>query len=126
MVNTAPCCVLATPPSPSSSLCVPLISNIRLHVSPIPLCLPFYPSVRLSIGTGFSFLEFFAILFSVSLPSILLPSPIFPSHHSGLHTGTRQGLNAVQNKATFSVSRHAEWAAAGRAMRHINTQNGNK
>lgn len=125
MVNTAPCCVLATPPSPSSSLCVPLISRIRLHVSPIPLCFPFY---HLSgyLLTLDSPTRIFLNLFSVSLLSILLPSPFFPLHHSGLRTGSRQGLNAVQNKATFSVSQPAEWAAAGRVMRHINTQNVNK
>ncbi len=115
MVNMAPCRVLAVPSSPSSPLSVPLLSTIPPHASLTPR----YPISLLSVHHHIycfflSQIVPLSSLISLSLPPLFLPSPIFPSRHSGLPTGSRQALNAAQNKATFNASWQADWAAQQR------------
>lgn len=109
MVKLPPCCELGPPPP-----CVPrgvLFFTVHLHSSfTAP---PSFLSICLSTRWLPLFLSPVFVILSFSLPPLLLPSPILPSHHSGLPTGYRQGLNAALNEATFNASSQGDWARLG-------------
>lgn len=95
-----------------------------LHCSS-PRCFPlhcdFLSAFHFQQILSFLFLaqiQSFSALFNPSPhphPFFWHPSPIFPSRHSGLPTGSRQAVNTAQEETTFNASWQANWAVPGMA-----------
>lgn len=93
--------------SPFLPLLSPFSSTALYYSSNRP---PFAFISTISTASSFPDSTFFLLYFT--LPPLLFslpPSPIFPSRHSGLPTGSRRALNAAQNEATFNASWQADW-----------------